>query len=272
MGAGVFWLMAAIFAGVYAALTALYVLLRRRAAENRRRSDQAHEQELLERVGAGLAHELKNPLGALNLNVQLLEEELEARGALGEASRARLATIKKEYRRLEDVLNDFLRYAGHRTLAPTEVDLNAVVGELITFVRPEFHRRNVALEGIFAEGPVKVKADEGLMKQALLNVLLNAMESISGGGSVTVSTRTLDGEAEIAVRDTGSGISKEDIEHVFEAYFSRKEDGTGLGLAITKRIIEDHNGSIKIDSAPGAGTFVTIILPAEGPGHRREGQ
>lgn len=246
-----------------AAAAAVFAVCRR-IERKRRRTARARENELLERLAGGLAHELKNPLGALNLNVQLLEEELDAGGALSDASRARLTTIKRECRRLEQVLDDFLRYASHRELSLSEADVNALIGDLVTFIRPEFHRRGVALETDLSSGPLVCRADGNLVKQALLNVLLNALEAIQDKGSVRVSTRAQDGEIAIAVSDTGAGIPAENLPLIFEAYFSTKKTGTGLGLAIAKRIIEDHGGRIAVESIQDRGTTVTVVLPAAG--------
>ena len=232
----------------------------------RARAGATKEQDLLDKLASGLAHELKNPLGALNLNVQLLEEELEGKGALGDSSRARLTTIKNEYRRLEEVLNNFLRYAGKRQLALTEVDLNKMVDELVTFIRPESQQRGVALEAELSPEPLVVKADATLVKQAFLNVLLNGLDATSGRGTIVIRTAREDGGAAVSFKDSGTGISSEDLPQIFDAYFSKKPHGTGLGLAITKRIIDDHGGRITVESTPGEGTRVTVFMSSAGPG------
>ncbi len=231
----------------------------------RRRRERKREAELLERLGGGLAHELKNPLGALNLNVGLLEEELESSNALKDGSRARLATIKREYRRLETVLNGFLRYASRRQLSMSSVDINPLVEELLTFVKPEFHRRGVELVEEVSRDPLVCSIDAALFKQALLNVLLNASEATPAGGKVHTMTSGDEREAAVTVSDTGVGISREDVAHVFEAYFTTKNTGTGLGLAITRKIVEDHGGRVSIESTPGKGTSITLIFPRKGP-------
>jgi signal transduction histidine kinase len=236
-----------------------------RAERKRRKREHRREIELLERLAGGLAHELKNPLGALNLNVQLLEEELESSGSLSEASRDRISKIKGEYRRFESVIDDFLRYASRKQLSLARVDMNDVAGDLATFVKPEFHRRGVAIALEPSEGPAVASADAALLKQALLNLILNALESIPGPGSVAMSVSRDDDCVRIVVKDTGSGVAAADLPHIFEAYFSTKKRGSGLGLAIAKRIIEDHGGTISVESSPGVGTAATITLPSAGP-------
>jgi signal transduction histidine kinase len=245
---------AAVLAAVAMVLSALCLRKRRRRSET-----QPDQRQLLERIAAGLAHELKNPLGALNLNLQLLDEEL--RGAsLSPDARGRLALIIRECRTLEEVLDNFLRYARHKTLTLATVSLNTLVGDVITFMTPEMRRAGVALETRLGED-VSCEADEGLLKQALFNVMTNAVDAMPDGGSLTITTGADSFEAFIAVRDTGVGISAEDLPHVFHAYFSARKGGTGLGLAITRRIIESHGGGVCVQSAPGTGTEVTVTLP-----------
>lgn len=259
---------AAALAGTVAAAAALGVCAawHKRRMRHARRAERAREQELLERLAGGLAHELKNPLGALSLNLQLLEEELKESGRLSEASAARMAAITKDYHRFEDVLNNFLRYAARRQMVMAETDLSAIADEIVTFVKPDIARGGIALKLLPAAEPVPCRIDAPLVKQALLNVVLNAIEAMPGtGGTLELSTAREDGFGRISVRDTGVGISSEDLGHVFDAYFSKKKNGTGLGLAITRRIIEDHDGRIEVESTPGRGTTVSILLPVEGP-------
>jgi len=240
--------------------------LAKRGAKAQRRQEREREQALLDRVAAGLAHEIKNPLGALSLNVQLLEEELAASGQLSQASRSRLAAISKDYHRLEDVVNNFLRYAAHRRMSVAEADVNALVRELATFVKPDVARANATLNLMLSDSPIVCRVDAPLVKQAFLNVMLNALEAMpSGNGTLDIATEQENGIVRISVKDSGVGIPETDLPRVFDAYFSRKTHGTGLGLAITKRIIEDHDGRIDVESAPGRGTTVTVSLPVAGP-------
>ena len=185
---------------------------------------------------------------------------------MSDSSRARLASITRDFGRIEDVINNFLRYAGRRTLSFAETDLNALVSDLVTFIKPEALRKGVSLDPRLSDETLTANIDAPLIKQALLNVLLNALDSMAGrGGTLTVSTEKADGWATVAVRDTGVGIAPEDLPHIFEAYYSRKHAGTGLGLAIASRIIEDHGGRIEIESEVGKGTRALITLPSETP-------
>lgn len=253
-------------AGLAVGLGALGVALRRRrrAAAHLERP-RREVQDLLERLAAGLAHEIKNPLGALNLNLELLQEELEESGVLPDGSRSRLAIIMKECRRLEDVLANFLRYARRRPLRLEHVDLATLIDEVLTFLKPEIRGAGVTVETRFEANLPLLPVDVTLVKQALLNIIINAVEAMPGGGALTVETHGGTGAAEVALSDTGEGVAPEVMPHVFEVYFSGKKGGTGLGLAITRRIIEKHGGTVDLESAGENGTKVTVRLPFEQP-------
>jgi len=247
-----------------AALAAsLLAWLQHRKAAAKLQRLRVEEQELLERLAGGLAHELKNPLGALNLNLQLLQEELEADSPLPPESRRRLALIMKECRRLEDVLAGFLRYAMRRPLERVEVSLNELVDDVLTFLKPEIRSAGVETVTDFDEALPPLNLDPSLMKQALMNVVINALEAMPGGGELRVRTGASRSSAFLVVSDTGEGMPPEVAPHVFEAYFSTKKGGTGLGLAVTERIIEKHGGTVTIENQPGRGAAVTISLPLD---------
>lgn len=260
-------LLLVLFAAVAAAAcVALVIVLRaRNRAAARAAALEARERELLDRLAAGLAHELKNPLGALNLNLQLLAEELQNSPQVSRTSADRLALIMKETRRLEDVLDNFLRYARRRPLALTPLSINDLISDVLTFLKPETRRSRIELEVKLDPARPQIRGDQSLIKQALLNVVLNAVEAMPEGGRLTVTTEPHATGVQVTVADTGAGISAEDLPKVYDAYFSTRKDGTGLGLAITRRIIEGHGGTISLESAPGRGTTVTIFLPAAGP-------
>ncbi|HVS70288.1 MAG TPA: ATP-binding protein [Phycisphaerae bacterium] len=235
------------------------------------------------KLAAGLAHELKNPLSTLKLNLQLLEEDL---GALPDTpefagrrrSIARIDTLKKEADRLRQTLDDFLRFAGRIELRTNPVPLNRVLEELIDFIHPQAQAQRVRVLTAFApENPV-CPLDENLFKQAVLNLLLNAIQAMSverpsgdgepgprGGGELLVRTLVSKGkegdQAILYISDTGVGISHEHLPHIFDAYFTTKKGGTGLGLPTTRRIIEEHHGLISVQSEPGKGTSFRVELP-----------
>lgn len=230
------------------------------------------------KLAAGLAHELKNPLSTLKLNLQLLEEDLA--GLPGaQRSLTRLATLRKEADRLRHTLDDFLRFAGRIELRPEIVALNDVVEELIDFILPQAQAARVrVLTSLAAENP-RCRLDVNLFKQALLNLLLNAIQAMpasrngeggtggaggGGGGELLVRTLAAKDCAILYVSDTGVGIAPENLPRIFDAYFTTKKGGTGLGLPTTRRIIEEHNGHIAVTSDVGRGTSFRVDLPLVG--------
>lgn len=224
--------------------------------------------QFLGAVAGGLVHEIRNPLSTLRLNLQLMEEDWE--GTTDPAavrSLERIQTLKREVARLEDILNDFLRYAGIRRLDLAEVDLNRVLEETTTFFAPECVRAHVDLAFYPDTRLPLVRLDERLLKQALMNLLLNAVQAMEGrpGSQLFVRTR-LDGDrARVDVIDNGPGIPVEFRDRVWDVYFSSKKAGTGLGLPTARRIAEEHGGSLTYATEQGKGTDFVLMLPLRGP-------
>ena len=196
---------------------------------------------------------------------KILAEEMDNTPQANQASGERLALIMKETRRLEEVLDNFLRYARRRPLALAPLSINDLISDVLTFLKPETRRSRIELETRFDATNPEIQGDQSLIKQALLNVVLNAVEAMPEGGRLEVATEPHATGVRVTVTDTGAGIDAEDLPKVYDAYFSTRRGGTGLGLAITRRIIEGHGGTISVESAPGRGTTVTIFLPSEGP-------
>jgi signal transduction histidine kinase len=240
------------------------------------------EQERVERLrqlaemgtlAAGLAHELKNPLSTLKLNLQLLEEDLaNLPGGAGQRSLTRLETLKREADRLRQTLDDFLRYAGRLELRQETVSLNAVVEELVDFLLPQAQAHRVRVHTSLSRENLQCRLDVNLFKQALLNLLLNALQAMPPerteadrlAGELLVQTVTGKDSAILYVSDTGVGIPPENLPRIFDAYFTTKKGGTGLGLPTTRRIIEEHGGHITVQSEPGRGTSFRVELPLAG--------
>jgi signal transduction histidine kinase len=216
--------------------------------------------EFLGRVAGGLVHEIKNPLSTLRINLTLLKEDL-AHAHPGEgALRQRIEVLESEVRRLDAVLNDFLRYAGMRRLERQPTDLGALVAEMVEFLAPGFRRDGIALEAHVP--PLTADVDAALLKRALLNLLLNAQQAIEGEGRIAVSGSAEGGGARLDIRDSGRGIPAAELERVFDVYYSRSKAGSGLGLPTARRILEEHGGRLELRSREGEGTTVTLWLPA----------
>lgn len=230
-----------------------------------RERDRLARLEQLARLGelaGGLAHELKNPLSTIKLNLQLMQEDL-LRLPGAEASRSRAATLRKEVDRLGHTLDDFLRFAGRLELHTRPVRLNELVRDLIDFFRPQAQAANVRLfASLCPEEPV-CPLDPNLIKQALLNLILNGVQAMPDGGDLIIRTHVDQMRVYVDIADTGLGVPPTVVPHIFEAYYTTKKGGTGLGLATTRRIIEEHRGHISFTSEPGKGTNFRLDLPLQ---------
>lgn len=295
------WLAAGIGIGLLAGAAAAWVGFRRQLQRVQLAERRARSAERLAELGSmtgGLAHEIKNPLSTLGLNAQLLGEGISDAIADPEP-RARLlnrvGALRRETERLKGILSDFLAYAGEVRLDQRATDLNTIVDELADFFRPECERVGVRLRADLAPAPVLASVDAKLLKQALLNLMLNAVQAMSPAppaASTAAAPATapipagsrgelilkvgagLDDRrpaALIHVIDTGPGIPPDALPRVFTPYFTTKAGGTGLGLPTTRRIIEAHGGQIDVFSQPGTGTDFMLTLPASTPPMRSPG-
>ena len=238
----------------------------RRPRRIRRENERLSRLSQLAEMGkltAGLAHELKNPLSTLKLNLQLLQEDL-SQLPNAEASRNRAATLWRVADRLSETLDNFLRYAGRIELRPERVELNTLVQDLVDFFLPQAQVAGVRIHtSLCPEGPI-CNLDLNLFKQAILNLILNAQQAMTNGGDMIIRTHITKDSALLDISDTGVGIPKDNIERIFEAYYTTKKGGTGLGLPTTRRIIEEHQGHISVTSEPTKGTNFRIELPLAG--------
>lgn len=215
------------------------------------------------RLTSGLAHELKNPLSTLNLNLQLLAEDLNHPQTEIERRTARKLTIlQSETRRLEEILEAFLRFAGRMELRKRRLDIGALVGDLLAFYEPQAAQHKVTLREQVAEGLPPVEADADLLKQAMLNIILNAQAVMADGGELMVAVRAENQGVAVSITDTGPGIPADRLERIFDAYYSSRPGGMGLGLPTVKRIMAEHGGTIAVNSEVGRGTQFVLWLPA----------
>jgi signal transduction histidine kinase len=209
-----------------------------------------------------LAHEIKNPLSTVGLNLQLLQEDLGATNGEHDRLRGRLAIVQRETSRLREILDDFLRYAGKLELDRKSIDLNLVLEELSDFFAPQAQLAHVQLRLRPHPSPVIADVDVSLLKQAILNLMINAVQAMNSGGDLILSASAeQDGQAVINVIDTGPGIDAETLDKIFQAYYSTKRGGTGLGLAMARRIAQEHGGTLTVQSELGKGTHFSLRLP-----------
>ncbi len=230
----------------------------------RRLEEQAAEAEGMAMVGtlaSGLAHEIRNPLNALNLNMQLLDEELPE----GSAQRRMLGITRDEIQRLERLVTDFLRYARPRRLETAEVDPRELFEACHELLAPELAKRGARLEWIDRSRGRRLVVDREQIQQLLINLIQNALAASRQDDEspvIEVASEAAGDGLALQVRDRGVGMERERVERIFEAFFSTRRGGTGLGLAVVQRIVREHGGEIEVESAPGVGTTVRVRLPS----------
>ncbi len=221
--------------------------------EQLRRADRL---SALGELSAGMAHEIRNPLGSIRGTAEILQEGIDPADKRYEFTRI----LIKEVDRLNRVVQDFLRFARPAPVERGRFDVNETLREILLLTRQQAVRNGVAAELQAGELP-PVAGDREQLKQAFLNLVLNALQAMPGGGKLTVATALRDGRAAITIADTGQGIPPENLERIFNPFFTTRQEGTGLGLAITHRIIQGHGGRIDVESRPGEGTTFTLLLP-----------
>jgi signal transduction histidine kinase len=203
---------------------------------------------------AGIAHEIRNPLGGMDLFTGLLSEELE-----GRPEAAHVARVRAELANLERVVEEFLDFARARPLDVAPFDLAALGAEVADLALPLANERGVR---IAVEGGGDARADRDKLRGALLNLVRNAVEASPPGAAVEIAARG-DGErAELEVRDRGPGLTPEAQAKLFRPFFTTKEKGTGLGLALAKKVVEAHGNALAIEAREGGGTVARVALPA----------
>jgi len=235
----------------------------------------------LGRLMAGVAHEVKNPLNAMTIHLELLKQKLArqpvaaAAGSGDPGSRIpdagyppppdvtkHVDIISKEIRRLDEVLNGFLKFARPDELKLQPVRLSSLISDIQTSVAPEASRRHIMVKIECPESLPEINADPGMLSQALLNLALNACQAMPDGGTLKLSCRTAPRRrVEIDIEDTGIGIPPEHLGRIFDLYFTTKEKGSGIGLSMVYRIVQLHDGEVEVQSTPGRGTRFRLIFP-----------
>lgn len=235
----------------------------RAMAEAVRRSDRL---AAVGELAAGLAHELRNPLGSMSGAVELLSKG----ASLTDAERRLFDIVFRETARLNRLVTDFLSFARPLPVTTSPTDVAALADETLNVFKHGPFASNLQLERVGADS-LRVFADTAQLRQVVWNLLQNAAEAMSGrGGRITVEVDwTPEGMCRLAVTDTGAGIDAEGLARLFEPFYTTKESGTGLGLASVHRIVEAHLGSVEVTSEVGRGTTVAILLPVQAPGDMR---
>lgn len=232
----------------------------KRAKEARLR--RAESLAALTTLTAGVAHEIKNPLGSIGIHLELMKKEMNGKQKIETRKvRENLLIIKEEVERLNRIVMDFL-FAVRPMNAELEYDnLNRVVRELLDFMKFELEEAGISLELKLAEPGPQILMDERYMKQAVLNILKNAISAMPEGGILRVGTSQRGNDLRLKVSDTGVGIPDENMEKIFEPYFTTKDFGSGLGLTLVYKIVKEHMGDIEVNSKVGEGTTITLSFP-----------
>lgn len=223
----------------------------------------------LAELAGGFIHEIKNHLGTLGLNLQLLAEDFaEPQNQRERRALQRVQRLQSECQRLVDVSNDFLRFARIKDLNRQPADLSRVVEEMIDFFGPSARVANIDIKSYIPADLPALTLDIDLFKQAILNLLLNAQQAMPDGGSITFQAATgnnAEGKptVQLNIIDTGKGIAPQMVPKIFELFFSTRQGGNGLGLPTTRKIIERHGGKIEVQSEVGKGTKFIVTLPVD---------
>ncbi|MBS1237643.1 MAG: two component system sensor histidine kinase, partial [Deltaproteobacteria bacterium] len=235
-------------------------MIEERARAQRELEDQLHQSERLAALGemvAAVSHEIKNPLGIIRSTAELMGTLPEA----GETHRKLSSVITEESTRLNRIVTEFLDFARPQTPDIRECDLRDIIEKNIDFLRPEFDKKGITIKAQPDGRPLTLMADHGQLYRAFLNIFINASQSMETGGTIDVQVHEDNQDLRVEVRDTGCGISQENLKRIFNPFFTTKDKGTGLGLSIVRKIIEGHKGTIAIESQEGKGTRVEISLP-----------
>jgi signal transduction histidine kinase len=233
------------------------------------REERALEEKLREaehlsgiaQLAKSIAHEIRNPLNFISLSIDHLKKKYMPQGNEDkEKFETLIVSIKHEIQRLNKLVGDFLEYGKPMRLSLQVIDLGNLIGEVLELVRAKAEKDCISITYRNGEIPL-LAVDPELIKTCIFNIILNAFQAMPEGGDLTVITKTSNGKAYIIVEDTGVGVSKENMQKLFDPFFSTKITGLGLGLAMTKRVIEEHGGKAEFESTEGKGSVMTILLP-----------
>ncbi len=270
------WQFLACFGVVLLAGFSAIILCMRKRAQRTQKNKTGHFDQLeeLSKLTGELAHEIKNPLSTIKINLKLVSEDLKdaqlaqagKRDAessdqrLGRALR-KIGVIEREADRLEQILDGFLRYADRAELQLADADVNELMSDMIDFYSPQAYSHSITIRQGLCSEPLVCRIDADTLKQVVLNLFINAQQAMKDGGELIIRTARQSAQAVIQISDTGSGIAADKLAHIFDAYYSSRPQGSGLGLPTAKRIVEAHNGSLNVNSELGKGTSFTIKLP-----------
>ena len=241
-------------------------MARHKKSRKQVQQDETHAREArlayVGRLTTGLAHQIRTPLNAIQLNAQLLAEDLPH---LPEPDREtfgrRLDRIRSEAESLSATLNEFLAFARPPAIAKVPMDLRKFLEDSVEFMSPACLKQGIEISLDYEEELYPVRIDPKQLSQVVLALLENAVQAIRGPGHITLSARERDRVVEIGIADDGGGVPADIEEKIFQEFFTTREHGTGLGLVIARRIVEEHGGELELSNKPGVGAVFTIRLP-----------
>jgi len=212
-------------------------------------------------MAAGVAHEIKNPLASMSIHLQLMRRQMQGECASPDELKESLEILEEETERLNNIVSDYLFAVRPQDSRPLPGDLNALITELVQFLRYEMAEANVRVLPLLDESVPSIPLDEGSMKRALLNLIKNAISAMPDGGELRLQTKREGDNVTIIISDTGVGIPEELQGKIFEPYFTTRDTGSGLGLTVVYKVVKEHGGDLHMDSRPGRGTTFRISIP-----------
>ena len=230
---------------------------KRRAIARLRRAENLAS---LTTLAAGVAHEIKNPLGAISIHMQLLQKMLSKNKDIEKSTERYFDVVKEEIDRLNRIVVDFLFAVRPMTLELRETDINKLLFQLVELESVTMEKAGIECNLELADNIPKILIDERYMKQAILNLITNAKTAMPNGGTLSINSNYSDNEIKIIVKDTGTGIKQDNLAKIFEPYFTTTQTGTGLGLTHVYKIIKEHHGEISVHSEEDKGALFEIIL------------
>jgi len=238
------------------------VILTKRAEEKLRLEEKLRRAEHLSAIGemtAGVSHEIRNPLGIIKSSAELLKKKMDKL----DASSTIPGIIIEESVRLNNIINDFLNFAKPKNPDIHPCNVEDIIEKNLSFLEPQIEKQNFEIEKRFIDGLPEIMADNSMLYQAFLNILLNSFQAMPDGGRIVISAFSDDKNVILIFEDNGKGITDDNIKKIWNPFFTTKDMGTGLGLGIVKNIIESHMGEIKISNRSSMGVQVEIVLPAK---------